>query len=215
MMKAAIFDMDGTLLDSMGMWNHALTDYLTSKGIKTISDEIKGRLATITFSDASVLISEQLVTDKTADEVYREIEAFVFEQYRTVIELKPYVRDYLIQLQQKGVHMCVATLTNRPMVEAVLKRLEVADFFDFILTVPEVGATKAEPKIYLEAVKRFGCAKDDCVVFEDSCYALTTAKNAGFYCIGVDDPWQDISEKFIHQYCDQFITGFEELLEDQ
>ena len=62
-MKAAIFDMDGTLLDSMGMWNHALTDYLTSKGIKTISDEIKGRLATITFSDASVLISEQLVTD--------------------------------------------------------------------------------------------------------------------------------------------------------
>ena len=203
--------MDGTLLDSMWMWRTVLTKYLQKLNVPNF-EEINQAVAMMTFAEATAYVASHTNLGLTAAEHYKALEDYIFELYRTEIEIKPYVRDYLQQLKTEGVKMCVATLTERFMVEAVLTRLDILHYFDFIATVSEVGASKAEPDIYEFCLKRLGAAKEEVVVFEDAAYCLITAKNAGFTCYGIKDPWQDFAAGFAEKYCDCFITSYRDLL---
>ncbi|MEG2406881.1 MAG: HAD family phosphatase [Clostridiales bacterium] len=212
-MKAAIFDLDGTLLDSMGMWRNVLPNYLKSLNI-TNGKEINELVEKLSFVQAATYVSEKFDLGKTADEIYNEIEESIVYQYKNVIERKPYVLEYLEGLKNSGVHMCLATLTDGYMAELVTERLGIREYLDFILTVGEVGVGKHKPTIYLTCAEKFGFAVADCVVFEDAPYAIETAKKAGFQCYGICDKWQSYPKGFTDKYCDKFITNFEELLKE-
>lgn len=210
-MKTAIFDMDGTLLDSMWIWRTVLTEFLEKKNIPDFND-INERVSMMTFTEALAYTAKNYDVGMTGSELKAQLEDYILEIYNTRVTLKPYVREYLEQLKEDGVIICLATLTDRPMVEAVLKRLDIRDYFDYIITVAEIGVTKEHPDIYEACLQFSGAEKSEAIVFEDAAYCLRTAHNAGFTCYGIEDPWQEFPPGFREKYCDRFIKSYKELL---
>ena len=107
--------------------------------------------------------------------------------YRQDVKIKPGVRDYLDALKQKGVPMCVASATAKPLVELCLETLGLKDYFRFILSCVEVGAGKNRPDVFVEAARRLGASPENCAVFEDAIYAVRSAHAAGFHVVAVKD----------------------------
>lgn len=205
--------MDGTLLDSMWMWRTVLTKFLAQLNIPNYN-EINEACCNMYFAEAMAYTVEHAELNMTADELYDELERYIFHLYKTEIQMKPFVKDYLEILHEKGVKICLATLTDRYMVEAVLTRLDLIRYFDYIVTVPEIGLSKEHPDIYENCLKNVGVKKEDAVVFEDAPYCLKTVHDAGFCCYAIEDPWQQFPEGFTEKYCDRFVRSYSELLDE-
>ena len=189
----AIFDMDGTLIDSMIFWKNLAWEYLSSKGITDIPEDLLERIKPMTMSESAALFRRMF---GLSGDVEEEMNTMMDGHYRKDIALKPGVGAYLQRLHGRGVHMCVASATVEHLMEACLTRLGVGDYFEFLLSCETVGAGKQSPLVYLEAAKRLGAEPSEIVVYEDALYGLQTAKKAGFYAVGVfdegSDHWQDI-----------------------
>ena len=185
--RFVIFDMDGTLVDSMVYWKHLAAEFLESKGVRTISPDILERIKPMTMTESAALFIEEYGLSGTAESVAAEMNAMMDEHYRKDIPLKPGVRAYLEALHCKGVAMCVASATAEDLMDACLTRLGVAQHFSFLLSCETVGAGKNQPDVYWEAVKRLNAKGEDVAIYEDASYAVKTAKQAGFYTIAVQD----------------------------
>ena len=195
------------------MWRTVLSRYLEKMDVPN-HKEINEEVYKMSFADAIAYVTERLDLGMTAAELTDSLEKYIFYLYQHEIEIKPYVREYLARLHKEGVKICLATLTDRYMAEAVLERFDVLKYFDYIVTVPEVGATKDHPDIYEDCLKNTGVEKKDAVVFEDAPYCMKTVHDAGFVCYGIEDPWQNPSEEFIGKYCDRFIRSYKDLLNE-
>ena len=201
----AIFDMDGTLIDSMGFWEHLATDYLHSKGIQRIPEEILEQIEPMTMSESASLFHAEF--GLTGD-IESEMNAMMDDHYRKDIPLKPGVREYLQKLYTRGIRMCVASATAEHLMESCLTRLGVRDYFEFLLSCETVGAGKQSSLVYQEAARRLGACPSEIAVYEDALYALQTAKKAGFHVVGVYDRaenWQKIGQE-----ADEVIFNWEE-----
>lgn len=188
--KFAIFDMDGTLTDSMGFWENAAGEYLLSCGVpeEALTPELMMRIKTSTVSDTSRLFVEHFGIQATPELIMTEIERFMKHHYSTDVPLKPGVRDYLEKLRQNNVKMCVASATGAPLIDLCLSRLGVKDYFEFLLSCETVGVGKSRPDVYLTAMRRLGAENpSDVAVYEDALHAAETASAAGFYLVGVYD----------------------------
>ena len=185
--QACIFDMDGTLVDSMVYWQRLGREYLASRGVTEGVDEVLERIKAMTMAESSALFIETFGLPGTPETVEAEMNAVMDEHYRSDIPLKPGAADYLAALKERGVKMCVATATPEPLARACLKRLGVLEDLEFLLSCDAVGAGKDRPDVFLEAARRLGAAPAETAVFEDATFALQTAKNAGFYTVGVWD----------------------------
>ncbi len=193
--KYAIFDMDGTLVDSMGFWKHLAAEYLGSKGIQPIPTDILERIRPMTLSESAVLFQQEFGLSGHPE---AEMTAMMDEHYRRDIPLKTGVRAYLQRLHQRGVRMCVASATAEHLMEACLTRLGVRDYFAFLLSCETVGAGKRSPLVYHASAERLQAVPEDIAVYEDALYAVQTAKEAGYYVVGVYDDsaaehWQTIT----------------------
>lgn len=213
-MKAAIFDLDGTLLDSMGMWLNVGEHFLLTRGITPPAD-LKKQIETLTFRKSTEYFAWKFPVHMTADEIEREWDQYISEQYRSVLQTKPYVTKYLDRLRAQGIPACIATLTDRRHVLPALQRLGLTERFEFVLTVAEVGRDKRFPDIYLESARRLGASVKDAVVFEDSIYAAITARSAGFRVCGVFDQFSAGAAPAMRKLCSRYITSFSELLGEQ
>jgi len=195
----AIFDMDGTLVDSMGYWRNMEREFLTRKGITENLEEILEITKPMTLEESSAYFSKTCGIDCTPEQFIAEIEAIMAEHYSRDVQIKPGVREYLARLKQKGVPMCVASATNKPLVELCLETLGLKGYFQFILSCVEVGAGKNRPDVFLEAARRLGADPRDCAVFEDAIYAVRSAHGAGFWVVAVKDDhnascWAELTE---------------------
>lgn len=207
--KFAVFDMDGTLVDSMGVWQNLGCEYLASKGIA--GDFIKDwdKIAAMTVVESAELFIQHFSLSGTAEAIAAEMNGRMDVHYREDIALKPGVKEYLETLCAAGVRMCVASATAEELMEACLKRLGVWSYFDFILSCESMGTNKRKPEIYLEAAKRFAAAPAETAVYEDAVYAVETAKKAGFYVVGVYDEATGSSWRRICGLADETIESFE------
>ncbi len=182
----AIFDMDGTLLNSMDYWALVADEYLQAVGISSGEDTSRFFLENGMKAWHTYCV-EKFGLNATFDEAKRGIYDLMDEKYDTVIDVKEGAREMLDALLAKGVKMCLATATDRASVEKILKRLGIEKYFSRIFTSGEVGAGKREPKIYQVALEYLGTDKETTYVFEDAIYAMRTAYGAGFRVVGIYD----------------------------
>lgn len=191
--RYAIFDMDGTLIDSMPYWKDLARDYLESKGVRDIPPDLPERIKAMTMAESAQLFRWEF---HLTGDIAGEMNARMDDHYRSDIPLKPGVREYLQKLHARGVTMCVASATAGHLMERCLTRLGIREYFAFLLSCETVGAGKHSPEVYHAAARRLGAAPEETAVYEDALYALETAAKAGFFVIGVYDPaadWEQVS----------------------
>ena len=211
MIKGAIFDLDGTLLDSMFIWDTIGEDYLRSLGQEPHED-LKETFMTLTLEEAAEYYREHYGVALSVKEIVDGVNAMVEGIYRTKVTLKPGATEYLSWLKENGVRMCIATVTDRYLVEETLERLGVRHYFSEIFTCAEVGFGKDKPIIYQKALEHLGTEKSDTYVFEDLPFALNTAKTDGFPTVGVydmheahQDELKELSDYYIRDFSDPIL----------
>ncbi len=211
MIKGAIFDLDGTLLDSMFIWDTIGEEYLRSLG-KEPHEDLKETFMTLTLEEAAEYYREHYGVSLSVKEIVDGVNAMVEQTYRTKVTLKPGIAEYLAWLKENGVRMCVATVTDRYLVEETLERLGVRHYFSEIFTCAEVGFGKDKPVIYQKALEHLGTEKRDTYVFEDMLFALNTAKTDGFPTVGVydrheahQDELKELSDYYIRDFTDPIL----------
>lgn len=206
MIEGAIFDLDGTLLDSMQIWDNMGEIYLRSLGLEP-RDDINEKFLLLSLRESAEFYIREYGVGLTVDEITSGINALAARFYREEAETKEGVYEFLSELRGRGVKMCVATATDRPQVEAALKRCGIRDFFSEIFTCTEVGSGKSAPDIFRRAVSHLGTKKEKTVVFEDSLFAVKTAKRDSFNVVGIKDSHQRGRDE-IRALSDVFLDGF-------
>ncbi len=150
--KYAIFDMDGTLVDSMGYWKRLAGEYLETHGVLNPPKDILEKIKPMTMTESAALFIREFGLQGTPEQVADDMNAMMDEHYRSDIPLKAGVKEYLTRLRDRGVRMCVASATAEPLMEACLSRLGVREDFEFLLSCETVGAGKRQPDVYLESI---------------------------------------------------------------
>ena len=206
MIKGAIFDLDGTLLDSMFIWDTIGEEYLRSLG-KEPHEDLKETFMTLTLEESAEYYREHYGVTLSVKEIVDGVNAMVEQTYRTKVTLKPGISEYLAWLKENGVRMCVATVTDRYLVEETLERLGVRHYFSEIFTCAEVGFGKDKPVIYQKALEHLETEKRDTYVFEDMLFALNTAKTDGFPTVGVYDR-HEVHQDELKGLADYYIFDF-------
>ena len=188
--EGAIFDFDGTLVDSMFIWENLAFDYLVSLGI-TPDISINKFAECMTLADMALIYQKEYGVTLSVEEILSDIKEKIDERYRSEVMPKEGVLAFLESLYNKGVKMCIATLSQESVVRMVLEKFSMSHYFSEIFTTSSVGKGKNEPDMYLAALRYLGTQKENTIVFEDALYAAKTAKNAGFPLAAI----YDVSEK--------------------
>ncbi|MBO5287153.1 MAG: HAD family phosphatase [Clostridia bacterium] len=196
----AIFDMDGTLLDSMDYWSRAADEFLLRQGITPL-DNTSDRFLSLGMKNWYEFAKEAYSLDITYDVAYQGIYDVMNEKYNTCVKVKDGVIEMLKALSKKGVKMCLATATDRSSVEGILKRLGIDKYFSKIFTSSEVGLGKRFPLIYERALEYLGTPRETTYVFEDALYAMKTAFENGFRVVGVYDKNVKATREEIESLC--------------
>ena len=209
MKRYAIFDFDGTLVDSMPLWNDLGKRFLQTKGIEA-PENLQAIIQTMTLQQSARYMIEQFHLQSTIEQVMNDIKQLIERQYIEEVPLKPYVAAFLHYLHEHKVKMGIVTASEHSHVKAALQRLQIDAYFDFILTCTEVGLDKNQPNIYWLAAERWGTHPDEVMVFEDALNALQSAKQGGFYTIGVYDRSVEKEKEMCRKISDRYIMDFSE-----
>ncbi|MDP4090900.1 MAG: HAD family phosphatase [Bacillota bacterium] len=207
--KAAIFDLDGTLIDSMWVWEKIDVDYLALKGHEMPSD-LRDDIAHLSFQDTAVYFKNRFNLPDTLEEIRAEWNRMALQEYTFNIKLKPGAREFLALLKSNGIKIALATSNSSPLLDIALEGNDIVDSFDVITTTSEVPRGKDFPDIYLRCAEKMSVAPEHCIVFEDILPAVLSAKASGMKVIGILDKaashqWEEIRncadmtmENFIH-----------------
>jgi len=212
-MKAAIFDLDGTLLDSMGVWGWVDEVFFARRKMPFPPDYGEA-VAGLNFYDTAMYTIKTYQLNETPEEVMREWHDLAYEAYRDRIELKKGAKEYLLMLKALGVKLCIATASEQEIYEAALSRAGVLDLFDAAALVSETARGKEFPDVYELAAKKLGVLPEEAVVFEDLPLAVKGAKLGGFRVIGMYDRFAEKKKEEMKALCDRFAMDFGELLAD-
>ena len=209
MIQGVIFDFDGTLFDSMFIWDTAGENYLRSIGKEPEAD-LQKVLKPMSLLQSAQYIREKydipLSVEEIMDGVNRTVEGFYFRS----VEPKPGVIDFLEELHRRNIRMCIATATDRYQVEAALQRCKMRHFFCEIFTCTEVGSGKDRPDIFRKAMEHLQTDRSNTAVVEDAYHAAFTAKQDGFLVVGVYDSHESRQQELL-QLADVFLPDYIEL----
>lgn len=210
-MTGYIFDLDGTILDSMPDWQLQLDNLLLSKGILPPTD-LLDRTKTLGLENATGMILQEFHLPDDPALVYQQFQTDMTKRYCSTITLKPGIESYLQTLYAKHSPMAIATATERNMVRLVLEHHGFTIFFPHITTVAEVGIGKHSPRIYQVTAEKMGLTPEDCIVFEDSLKGVLSAKQAGFQTVGIYEATNLSEQAALKREATWYIHDFRELL---
>lgn len=206
MLKAVIFDFDGTLFESNYVWVTAGHRFFQSIGVVP-KDNLQQEIRTMSLYQSACYIREEYRLPFTVEEIMEGINRTVEDSYLYEVQPKPGVIPFLHALKTAGIRMCIATATDRYQIEAALKRCDMQDFFEGIFTCSEVGHGKDEPVVFRKAMEYLGTDRGNTVVFEDALHAVQTAKADGFLTVGICDAYIR-EQKQLQTLCDCYLTDF-------
>ena len=207
--RGAIFDVDGTLLDSMFIWDTIGEAYLRSIGYQP-KENLNETFKNMSLHQAARYYQTEYGVTRSIDEIMDGVNAMLERYYRFEVPLKPGVAELLEWLRQGGVRLCIATATDRHLVEAALDRCGVLSCFGEIFTCNEVGHGKDEPDIFEAALRFLGTRREETLVFDDALYAVRTAKEAGFPVAAVYDSHEK-NQEGLRALADFYIEDFSQV----
>lgn len=214
MIKGAIFDVDGTLLDSMYIWHTIGEKYLESLGYIP-EPNLNEKFKNMSIYQAACYYIEKYGIQKSTEQIIKEVNGMIEDYYRHIPLDKKGVKTLLATLKERGIKMCIASATDRYLIEYALDRLEMSAYFSEIFTCNGVGYGKDTPHIYLAAIEHLGLSKEEVVVFEDATYALRTVRDMGVTTVGIYDEYeqnQDVVRLLSDYYLEDYLR-LEALLE--
>lgn len=210
--SAAIFDMDGTLIDSMWVWDTIDIKYLKKRGF-SVPDKLRDDIIHLSFEETALYFKNRFNLSDSIEEIVNEWNDLAYIEYASNVNLKPYAKEYLSKLKAKGIKLAIATSNCTMLLETVLKRHGIYDLFDVITTTDEVDRGKDFPDVYLLSAKKLSVSPSECVVFEDILPAVMGAKAAGMTVVGVHDSYSEYQKNDIMNNADIYINGYREISE--
>ena len=205
----AIFDLDGVLLDSMAVWNDLGVRYLQKRGIQP-EEGLSQILFSMSMEQGADYLKAEYQLSDTPQEILSGIEQMLRDFYFYEVQPKEGAKEVLQFLQKQNVKMIAATSSPREHVTKALQRNGLYDYLQQIYTTGEVGVSKHAPLIYQLAIESLGTKPEETLVFEDSLYALKTAKNAGFRAIGVYDADGETDQDGVRQTGELYLKSLTE-----
>ncbi|NDL68318.1 HAD family hydrolase [Anaerotalea alkaliphila] len=206
--RGAIFDFDGTLIDSMQLWDEIGVLYLESKGMP-VPPGLNDALKSLTVEETARYFRVHCGVTDPDEKIYRDINGLAEEHYKDHIPLKPHVRPFLEKLWNRGVKMAIATANDHHLTGLALQRLEIGEFFQGVVTCSDVGVGKEDPAVFLKALELLGTDLEDTLLFEDAFHAIRTAKGAGFRVVGIYDPAFHAEMEEIRSLADHYLLSYE------
>lgn len=208
--KAAIFDLDGTLVDSMWVWDKIDRNFLKKRNF-LLPEDLRGNIEHLSFIDTAKYFKQRFQLPEAVEEIMAEWNSMAYEEYANNIPLKSGAKEYLQFLKQHGIKIALATSNSIPLLKAVLSKTEIFHLFDVITTTDEVQRGKNFPDIYLLSAEKLGVKPAECMVFEDLLPAVQGAKLAGMKVIAVHDLYSEYQRNEILKLADHFIYKYEDL----
>lgn len=209
--QAVIFDLDGTLIDSMGIWAQIDKEYLSKFGYD-VPDNLQEEITHLTLTETAIYFKNNFNIDSSIEDIISTWHEMAFYHYSNTIKLKDSVVEYLNLLKQKGLKIALATSNSIPLLEATLKKNNIYHFFDSITTTEEVKKSKDNPDIYLLSAKKLNVDPNNCLVFEDIVQAVKGAKLAGMKVFAIYDKASENQKEALINIADKYILSFNELL---
>ena len=208
--KAAIFDMDGTLIDSMWVWKTVDIEYLMKRNI-TPPDDLRENIEHLSFSETAKYFKERFNLNESIEAIIAEWNDIALKEYTNNVKLKPGAKEFLTLLKSNEIKIGLATSNCDMLLEVALKNNNIYDYFDCITTTNEVNRGKNFPDVYLLCAEKLEVAPAKCIVFEDILPAVIGAKAAGMKVIGVHDLYSENQKEDIMRLADLYIFQYNEL----
>lgn len=209
--KGAIFDLDGTLIDSMGVWEKIDKEFFKKRNIDMPSDYIE-KINSMSFEKVAQYTIERFNLKEREEDLIKEWNEMAIYEYSNNITLKPNVKEYLEKLKENNIRIGLSTSSPKILYEPVLKNNHIYEYFHVLVSLEDVKRDKNYPDIYLLTAERLDLNPQDCVGFEDVLVGINTLKKAYFKTVGVYDKYSDSEIEDIKEISDKFIYNFKDIM---
>ena len=204
---AVIFDMDGSLVDSMWMWRAIDVEYLGSFGIP-LPEDLQSRIEGMSFAETAMYFKEHFPIPDTTEDIMDTWNRMAWDKYLHEVPLKMGITEFLRSCRERGILLGIATSNSRELVENVAKVHNLRDYFTSIITGSEVKRGKPAPDIYLAVARELGTAPSLCLVFEDIVAGIIAGKNAGMRVCAVEDEYSSHDRERKKKLADYYIEDY-------
>ncbi len=211
--EAVIFDLDGTLVDSMWMWRQIDIDFLEARGIP-FPEDLQNCIEGLSFYETAVYFKKRFQLEDSVEELMQIWNDMAMEKYEKQVPMKDGVIEFLSYLKEHGIKMGIATSNSRELLSAALSAHDLWPFMDAVVTSNEVTHGKPAPDIYLKVAEELVVHPDKCLVFEDLVAGIQAGSSAGMQVCAVWDSYSKDQQKEKKEAANYYIRSYFDVLKN-